>query len=95
VATSNILPPETDPSLLAILLALDEANPFGKSSISIPSQFQEVANEIKLCPLQVGFGTNFTPNQPTWRRWEEVIAELKALTRIVNRNGDWEKSHKK
>ena len=38
VAISNVLPPEIDPSLFAILLALDEANPFGKSSISIPSQ---------------------------------------------------------
>jgi len=35
VATSNILPPETELSLLAILPALDDANPFGKSSISL------------------------------------------------------------
>jgi hypothetical protein len=39
VATSNTLPPETDPKFSAILGALDDANPFGKSSISRASSF--------------------------------------------------------
>jgi hypothetical protein len=60
VATSNILPPETNPNLLAILPALDDANPFGKSSVFIfplpplKGKFKRLDKTLPLNPKKRG-----------------------------------------